>query len=86
MTRIAVIDFETTGISPSMGDRATEVAIVVTEGGRVVERVEVAPERVERYPIEAIYRNLTAFRELKLVRQSLRVVEAFDPDIWDPAE
>ena len=40
MTRIAVIDFETTGISPSMGDRATEVAIVITEGGRVVDRFQ----------------------------------------------
>ncbi len=37
---IAVIDFETTGISPSMGDRATEVAIVITEGGRVVDRFQ----------------------------------------------
>ncbi|PKO78666.1 MAG: DNA polymerase III subunit epsilon [Betaproteobacteria bacterium HGW-Betaproteobacteria-15] len=40
MTRIAVIDFETTGISPSMGDRATEVAIVLTEAGRVVDRFQ----------------------------------------------
>ena len=38
--RMAVIDFETTGISPSMGDRATEVAIVLTEGGRVVDRFQ----------------------------------------------
>ena len=38
--RMAVIDFETTGISPSMGDRATEVAIVLTEGGRVVDRYQ----------------------------------------------
>ncbi|MBA4262893.1 MAG: DNA polymerase III subunit epsilon [Comamonadaceae bacterium] len=36
--RIAVIDFETTGISPDQGDRATEVAIVLTEGDRVVDR------------------------------------------------
>jgi DNA polymerase-3 subunit epsilon len=40
MTRIAVIDFETTGISPAMGDRATEVAIVMLEGGRVVDRFQ----------------------------------------------
>ncbi len=40
MSRIAVIDFETTGISPSMGDRATEVAIVLTEAGRVVDRFQ----------------------------------------------
>ena len=36
MTRIAIIDFETTGLSPAMGDRATEVAIVMLEGGKVV--------------------------------------------------
>ncbi len=40
MSRIAVIDFETTGISPAMGDRATEVAIVMLEDGRVVDRFE----------------------------------------------
>ena len=38
--RIAVIDFETTGISPTQGDRATEVAIVLTEAGRVVDRFQ----------------------------------------------
>jgi DNA polymerase-3 subunit epsilon len=37
---IAVIDFETSGISPSLGDRATEVAIVITERGRVVDRFQ----------------------------------------------
>ncbi len=40
MTRIAVIDFETTGLSPTMGDRATEVAIVMVEGDRVVDRFQ----------------------------------------------
>lgn len=37
---IAVIDFETTGISPGQGARATEVAIVLLQGGRVVERFQ----------------------------------------------
>ncbi len=37
---IAVIDFETTGLSPNMGDRATEVAIVMMEDGRVVDRFQ----------------------------------------------
>jgi len=37
---IAVIDFETTGLSPAMGDRATEVAIVLVEGGKVVDRFQ----------------------------------------------
>lgn len=40
MSQIAVIDFETTGLSPSMGDRATEVAIVLVEGGCVVDRFQ----------------------------------------------
>lgn len=37
---IGVIDFETTGISSAGGDRATEVAIVLTERGRVVDRFQ----------------------------------------------
>ena len=37
---IAVIDFETTGMSPQHGARATEVAIVLLEGGRVVGRYQ----------------------------------------------
>ena len=40
MSLLAVIDFETTGISPGCGDRATEVAIVLLEGGRVVDRFQ----------------------------------------------
>ena len=31
MSTIAVIDFETTGVSPEQGARATEVAIVLLE-------------------------------------------------------
>ena len=40
MSCIAVIDFETTGGSPALGDRATEVAIVILEDGRPVERFQ----------------------------------------------
>lgn len=40
MSPIAVIDFETTGLSPAHGARATEVAIVLLQGGRVVDRFE----------------------------------------------
>ena len=40
MPPIAVIDFETTGMSPSQGARATEVAIVLLEGGQVVDRFQ----------------------------------------------
>lgn len=40
MNPIAVIDFETTGLSPAMGDRATEIAIVLLEGTKVVGRFQ----------------------------------------------
>ncbi len=40
MPLLAVIDFETTGLSPGNGDRATEVAIVLVEGARVVDRFQ----------------------------------------------
>jgi DNA polymerase-3 subunit epsilon len=40
MPPIAVIDFETTGLSPAMGDRATEVAVVLLEGTQVVGRFQ----------------------------------------------
>ena len=35
---VAVLDFETTGMSPAMGARATEIAVVLVRGGRIVDR------------------------------------------------
>ena len=40
MERIAVIDFETTGLSPNSSCRATEIAVVMLENGRIVERYQ----------------------------------------------
>lgn len=40
MEKVAVIDFETSGLSPDMGDRATEVAVVVVDGGEIVDRYQ----------------------------------------------
>ena len=37
MSVVAVIDFETTGLSPAMGDRATEVAVVIVDNGKIVD-------------------------------------------------
>ena len=39
-SRLAVIDFETTGLSPDNGDRITEVAIVIIESEKVVDQFE----------------------------------------------
>ena len=38
MPCLAVIDFETTGATPAQGARATEVAVCLLEGGRIVDR------------------------------------------------
>lgn len=36
--RVAVVDFETTGMGPQHGARATEVGLVLIEGGRIVDQ------------------------------------------------
>ena len=40
MEIVAVIDFETTGLSPAQGDRATEIAAVILQDGKVVDRYQ----------------------------------------------
>lgn len=40
MEAVAVIDFETTGLSPAQGDRATEIAAVIVHDGQVVGRYQ----------------------------------------------
>ena len=40
MDIVAIIDFETTGMSPDMGDRATEVGVVIVENGAIVDRYQ----------------------------------------------
>lgn len=64
------------------GGRVRELEMV--KGGHTVERVELGLEEGSRYPAEATYRNLAAFRELKLTRESVERVESYPPDIWDP--
>ncbi len=61
-------------------------SLEIVDRGRVVQRVDVGVERDARYPLEATYRNVAEFRELRLVRESLSIVAPFDPEIWDPAE
>jgi DNA polymerase-3 subunit epsilon len=40
METVAVLDFETTGLSPSWGDRPTEIAVALVSNGRVVDRFQ----------------------------------------------
>ena len=62
------------------GDGVEEVERI--RQGQTVERVTLEQERVDQYPEEATYRNLAAFRELRLSRDSAVPVEPYPPDIW----
>ncbi|HEX7762925.1 MAG TPA: exonuclease domain-containing protein, partial [Cellvibrio sp.] len=37
---LVVFDFETTGLSPDMGDRAIEIGAVLIEDGRITDRFQ----------------------------------------------
>ncbi len=37
---VAVLDFETTGLSPTYGDRAIEIGAVLIEEGRITDRFQ----------------------------------------------
>jgi hypothetical protein len=64
------------------GTRIQEVQLL--RGGHVVQSVELEMGEDGRYPVEARYRDLGAFRELRLSRQSVEYVEPYPPDIWNP--
>ncbi|MGD8279670.1 MAG: hypothetical protein PVJ80_00140 [Gemmatimonadota bacterium] len=59
-------------------------SVELVREGRVAQWVELTLEAGSRYPAEAKYRNLPAYRELTIVREELAVVAPFDPEIWDP--
>jgi hypothetical protein len=59
-------------------------AVELLDGSRVVQWVRVSAADDSRYPHEATYRNLEAFRELKIRRTALSAAHVFDPVIWNP--
>ena len=99
MERIAVIDFETTGISPSSSCRATEIAVVILEQGRIVERDQSLMNAGVRVP--AFIEQLTGISNAMLrtappaekvmnevnefvgITPLLAHNAAFDPKVWD---
>lgn len=52
METVAVLDFETTGLSPTLGDRATEIAIALVRDGQVVDRFQSLMNAGCRIPAE----------------------------------
>ena len=61
MKTCAVIDFETTGLSPALGDRATEVGVVILSNGQIVDSYQslINPGR----PIPAFVQDLTGISD-----------------------
>ena len=52
METVAVLDFETTGLSPNWGDRATEIAITLVRDGKVIDRYQSLMNAGRRIPAE----------------------------------
>lgn len=54
MQTVAVLDFETTGLSPRRGDRATEIAVILMREGDVVDRYQSLMNAGRRIPSEIV--------------------------------
>lgn len=72
MSSYAVIDFETTGLSPDHGARPTEVAVVLIEGDRIVDRYQSLMN--PGVPIPAFIQSLTGITD-QMVRSAPSVRE-----------
>jgi DNA polymerase-3 subunit epsilon len=99
LERIAVIDFETTGLSPNSSCRATEIAVVMLENGCIVERYQSLMNAGVRVP--AFIEQLTGISNamLRTAPPAERVMEevnefvgctpllahnaSFDQKFWD---
>jgi len=54
MQTVAVLDFETTGLSPTQGDRATEIAVVLWRDGQIVDRYQSLMNAGRRIPSDVV--------------------------------
>jgi DNA polymerase-3 subunit epsilon len=81
---VAVIDFETTGLSPAQGDRATEIAAVILQDGKVVDRYQSlmnAGVRIPAYIQELTGISQAMIRAAPPVAAVMRDVAEFVGDI-----
>jgi DNA polymerase-3 subunit epsilon len=54
MQTVAVLDFETTGLSPTHGDRATEIAVILLRDGQIVDRYQSLMNAGRRIPSDVV--------------------------------
>ena len=99
METVAVLDFETTGLSPNYGDRATEIAITLVRDGQVVDRYQSLMNAGRRIPTEVTQITgitnamiATAPPVAKVMREACNFVgktpvvahnASFDKKFWD---
>jgi DNA polymerase-3 subunit epsilon len=81
---IAVIDFETTGITPGNDCRATEIGVVILDGGRIVDRYQSLMNA--GIPVPPFIQNLTGIstamlREAPPVAQVMNEAADFIGDL-----
>jgi DNA polymerase III subunit epsilon len=67
MEQVVVVDFETTGLSPDHGARATEIAAVLVRDGHVVDRYQSLMNAGQRIP--AFIQGLTGITNT-MIRQA----------------
>ncbi|MFT5446477.1 MAG: DNA polymerase-3 subunit epsilon [Gammaproteobacteria bacterium] len=81
---VAVLDFETTGLSPDMGDRTTEVAVVVMENGRPVAEFQSlmnADVKIPAYVTELTKISNAMIREAPPIGEVMRELSRFIGDL-----
>ncbi len=57
----------------------------VVSADRAVEQLQLVLPEGERFPRQAMYRNLEQVRELRITLEAVESVETFPSEIWDPA-
>lgn len=74
---LIVFDFETTGLSPDMGDRSIEIGAVLIEGGKITQRFQQLMNPNVRIPL--FVENLTGItnRMVSEARKNAEVMQEF---------
>lgn len=77
--QLVVFDFETTGLSPDMGDRSIEIGAVLIEGGKITDRFQQLMNPGMRIPL--FIENLTGITNA-MIKESRRNAEVMS-DFYD---
>lgn len=65
------------------GGRMESMERILADGGRQELRLTLS-SGAERFPSDALFRDLVAVRELRITMESVEAVESYPLDVWDP--